>query len=130
MRTKFTTMEPPLKRQRLDDSQKHLLQKRARNDLRLKSRFESIFEKFGKDFTGVGDEIDLQTGKVVVNNGHLTTMQGELDAEGLANEEDELAATTTAQDHPSQQLRLNDAISAKLPEDENHRIQRVNQGPA
>lgn len=85
-------MEPPLKRQRIAGSQEQLHEQRARNDLRLKSRFENIFEKFSKDFTGVGDEIDLLTGKIFVNNGHLITMQNERDIQGLANDEDELAA--------------------------------------
>jgi len=87
-------MEPPLKRQRIAGPQEQLHAQRARNDLRLKSRFEHIFEKFSKEFTGVGDEIDLHTGKIIVNNGHLITMQNERDIEGLANDEDELAADT------------------------------------
>ncbi|KAL5001636.1 hypothetical protein BDV10DRAFT_182203 [Aspergillus recurvatus] len=55
-----------------------LQEARAQNDLRLKSIFEGIFEKYGRDFTDVGDEIDLQTGKITVNNGHIDA----LDAEG------------------------------------------------
>ena len=47
---------------------------------RLKSRFESIFAKYERDFTGVGDEIDLETGIIVVDNGHLEGMQHELEA--------------------------------------------------
>ena len=94
-------MEPPLKRQHVAKSQDQLHQQRARNDLRLKSRFEHIFEKFSKDFTGVGDEIDMSTGKVIVNNGHLLTMQNERDTEGLANDEDELAVGTVG---PSKEL--------------------------
>ena len=35
----------------------------------LQHRFEHIFEKYGKDFEGVGDEIDLETGLIVVDNG-------------------------------------------------------------
>ncbi|MCJ1380869.1 hypothetical protein MMC17_003978 [Xylographa soralifera] len=122
-------MEPPLKRQWLGDSQEQLLQKRARNDLRLKSRFESIFEKFGKDFTGVGDEIDFRTGKIVVNNGHLTTMRGELDAEGLANEEDELATDTPLKLNSSQQPKRNGATLTKSQEDEDSSAQTVQEGP-
>ncbi|MCJ1320254.1 hypothetical protein MMC15_005592 [Xylographa vitiligo] len=122
-------MEPPLKRQRLGNSPEQLLQKRARNDLRLKSRFESIFEKFGKDFTGVGDEIDFQTGKIVVNNGHLTTMQGELDAEGLANEEDELATDTPPKLNSSQLYGHNGGILTKPKEDEDNAAQIVQEGP-
>lgn len=51
-----------------------LEQARARASNKLKSRFESIFAKYEKDFTGIGDEIDLRTGKVVVNNGHLQSI--------------------------------------------------------
>ncbi|KAL2009592.1 hypothetical protein VTN00DRAFT_5399 [Thermoascus crustaceus] len=50
---------------------------RARNDMRLKSVFERIFEKYGKDFSDIGDEIDLRSGKIVVDNGHLSGLQGE-----------------------------------------------------
>jgi hypothetical protein len=57
-----------------------LQQRRARLDYKLKSTFEAIFEKYGQDFEGVGDEIDLETGDIVVNNGHLLEMQDERDA--------------------------------------------------
>ncbi|KAB8266251.1 hypothetical protein BDV32DRAFT_115345 [Aspergillus pseudonomiae] len=81
------TMEKPLKRPRLsfatsaDDEPGDidLQEARAQNDQRLKSIFEGIFEKYGKDFTDVGDEIDLQTGKIVVDNGHIQAMQEEDD---------------------------------------------------
>jgi len=53
---------------------------RAQNDLKLKSIFERIFSKYGKDFTEIGDEIDLQTGKIVVDNGHLLGLREETDA--------------------------------------------------
>lgn len=53
-----------------------LEQARARASNKLKSRFEDIFAKYEKDFTGVGDEIDLRTGEVVVNNGHLQSITG------------------------------------------------------
>ena len=62
------------------DPDQDLQQKRARLDLKLKSTFESIFEKYGKDFDGVGDEIDLYTGEILVDNGHLEQMQNERDA--------------------------------------------------
>ncbi|GFF38659.1 uncharacterized protein PB1A10.02 [Aspergillus udagawae] len=79
-------MERPQKRLRLslgchgeESDDIDLQEARAQNDLRLKSIFERIFEKYGKDFTDIGDEIDLQTGKIVVNNGHLQRMSGEDD---------------------------------------------------
>jgi hypothetical protein len=53
---------------------------RAQNDSRLKSLFEGIFAKYSQDFTDIGDEIDLQTGDIVVDNGHLLGMRGEDDA--------------------------------------------------
>jgi hypothetical protein len=54
---------------------------------KLKSKFESIFEKYGKDFEGQGDEIDLVTGQIVVNNGHLLTIRNEGDVEGGSYQE-------------------------------------------
>jgi hypothetical protein len=48
---------------------------RARNDLRLKTTFEAIFRKYGQDFSNIGDEVDLETGEIVVNNGHITGMR-------------------------------------------------------
>ena len=56
-----------------------LQEKRAGLDLDLKLRFEAIFEKFGKDFSGEGDEIDLETGEIVVDNGHIAHMMHEQD---------------------------------------------------
>ncbi|CAG8158670.1 unnamed protein product [Penicillium olsonii] len=50
---------------------------RAQNDSKLKSLFEGIFAKYSHDFTDVGDEIDLESGKIVVDNGHLLGMQEE-----------------------------------------------------
>ncbi|CRG92054.1 hypothetical protein PISL3812_09109 [Talaromyces islandicus] len=85
-------MEPPSKRRRLsplspshhdlqDDTELQIA--RARNDKKLKSVFESIFEKYGKDFSDVGDEIDLRTGEIVVNKGHVSLMRNEDDTGGL-----------------------------------------------
>lgn len=57
-----------------------LAQKRAQLQYKLKSQFEAIFDKYERDFDGIGDEIDLRTGDIVVNNGHLLDMQHERDA--------------------------------------------------
>ncbi|EFR02129.1 hypothetical protein MGYG_05131 [Nannizzia gypsea CBS 118893] len=81
-------MSPPNKRRRIEsqsspnDGLSHdfdVNKARKANNLRLKSRFESIFEKYGKDFSSVGDEIDLAKGTIVVDNGHLTEMGDEHD---------------------------------------------------
>jgi hypothetical protein len=91
------------------DPGQDLQQKRARLDLKLKSTFESIFEKYGKDFEGVGDEIDLYTGEILVNNGHLQQMQNERDAgessrarriqRALADDDDELETSSVDDDY-------------------------------
>lgn len=52
---------------------------RAQNDLVLKNCFEAIFAKYSQDFTTIGDEIDISTGNIVVNNGHLARMESETD---------------------------------------------------
>jgi hypothetical protein len=62
------------------DPDQELQQKRARVDFKLKSTFEAIFEKYGKDFGGIGDEIDMRTGEILVNNGHVLSMRHEMDA--------------------------------------------------
>lgn len=51
-----------------------LEQGRAKAAYKLKSTFEHIFEKYERDFTDVGDEINLRTGEIVVDNGHLQSM--------------------------------------------------------
>jgi len=60
-------------------SAEQLEEDRRRNDLRLKGIFESIFDKYTKDFSTTGDEIDLETGQIIVNNGHLAHMRHERD---------------------------------------------------
>ena len=87
-------MEPPLKRhQPTFDDEEDLKNRKIQNDLRLRSTLEAIFEKYSKDFSQVGDEIDLETGKIVVNNGHLLSMRDEQDEDGHGNLTDELYGT-------------------------------------
>jgi hypothetical protein len=94
-------MEPPAKRirlspasrdpdsdlARLEPGNEELEEARAQNDQRLKSLFEGIFEKYGRDFSDIGDEVDLRTGEIVVNKGHLIGMRQEddigIDVRGL-----------------------------------------------
>ncbi|MCJ1468485.1 hypothetical protein MMC07_007114 [Pseudocyphellaria aurata] len=75
-------MPPPYKRRRIprnNDPDAEFHERRARNDLRLKSVFEIIFEKYSRDFSGIGDEINLQTGEIVVDRGHVHGMRNETD---------------------------------------------------
>jgi len=68
---------------------------RYENDMHLKSRFEAIFEKYSHDFTGVGDEIDIMTGELVVDNGHLEAMASETDTGAAAANSGPSSATAT-----------------------------------
>ena len=75
-------MPPLAKRRRLHDTgdpDAELQERRLRNDKKLKSRFESIFEKYSKDFSGIGDVIDFEKDEIVVDNGHLWDMKDEKD---------------------------------------------------
>ena len=85
-------MTRPSKRRRIHNPDTDIEELRARNNARLKMTFESIFEKYGRDFSGIGDEIDLETGKVLVNNGHLLGMKDETDAGADGDMLDELAS--------------------------------------
>jgi hypothetical protein len=76
------------------DPDAELQQRRARLDYKLKSTFEAIFEKYGKDFDGVGDEIDLETGEIVVNNGHLLEMHDERDTGDISRAREGLRGFT------------------------------------
>lgn len=102
-------MEPPTKKPRLDQKAKEdeddelnyepeevsqmrdpgfrFEQSRAFAAFKLKSTFEHIFQKYEKDFTGIGDEIDLRTGKIITNNGHLAGMRYERDT-GIPGDDD------------------------------------------
>ena len=86
------------------DPHTELQQRRAELDNRLKSTFESIFTKYERDFDGIGDEIDLATGEIVVNNGHLIEMMDERDAglrkvrRGLIEDSDEDQGSSLEED--------------------------------
>lgn len=97
------------------DPDQELEQKRARLDFKLKNTFEAIFDKYGRDFEGVGDEIDLRTGEVIVDNGHLLEMLDERDAgdarpgsgirraQTLDSEEGEIPASVDGQDSQNEE---------------------------
>ncbi|KKY21698.1 putative myb-like dna-binding domain protein [Phaeomoniella chlamydospora] len=103
---KVRKMEPPFKRPRLSmfrdihDSDYSLAVARDRNDRRLKSRWESIFDKYERDFSDVADEIDIRTGEIIVNKGHLASMQDERD-----NGASRSRQKTSSEDHDSQDNR-------------------------
>ncbi|KAL8967866.1 MAG: hypothetical protein Q9183_002730, partial [Haloplaca sp. 2 TL-2023] len=87
------------------DADAELHVRRARNDQKLKSIFESIFEKYSKDFSDVADEIDMNTGKVVRENGHILNMMHEkdlgVDEETTPSESNDQSAQDCLEQDPS-----------------------------
>ena len=63
----------PIKRRRVEDYQSvdDVLDARDRNNNLLKSRLEGVIERYSENYNGVSDVIDLQTGEVQEDNGHL-----------------------------------------------------------
>lgn len=79
-------MPPPRKRPRLHfigssspEPDLELATARKRNDNLLKTRWESVFQRYERDFAGIGDEIGIISGEVEVDNGHLRSMQNDKD---------------------------------------------------
>ncbi|KAF8846891.1 hypothetical protein BDZ45DRAFT_733959 [Acephala macrosclerotiorum] len=103
------------------DPESDLQQKRARLDYKLKSTFEAIFEKYGKDFDGVGDEIDLATGEIVVNNGHILEMLDERDAGDVGRAQSiPTEVTEESEDLPSSALEEASEIDEEDDEELEH----------
>ena len=69
-----------------DPDDVELSTKRRRNDERHESRWGSIIDRYSRNFDDVGDEIDLRTGEIIVNRGHLSGMRNEFDnGDGLSS---------------------------------------------
>lgn len=64
--------------QEQDDGYQLAIEK-AYADSRFQATMARIYKKYGRDFEGIGDEIDLSTGEIVVNNGHIENMRHEVD---------------------------------------------------
>lgn len=71
------------------DPNARLARSRANAAFGLKSAFESIFERYERDFEGVADEIDLFSGDIVINNRHLQRMRNEKDMGLVSGEAEE-----------------------------------------
>ncbi|KAI0405905.1 hypothetical protein F4802DRAFT_561159 [Xylaria palmicola] len=111
-------MEPPSKRPRLDapygadddnenqdelamtpaqfdatqDPMYQLDKGRAKAATRLKSTFEDIFEKYGKDFDGDDDVINFYTDEIEIDNGHVDSIESRKDGaaeDSLSSDEEE-----------------------------------------
>ncbi|KAK3301060.1 uncharacterized protein B0H64DRAFT_29933 [Chaetomium fimeti] len=107
------------------DPAARLERSRAFAAFKLKSAFERIFEKYERDFTGVGDEIDLRTGEIVVDNGHVHSLK---DAElgGAEEEEEEGHGVDSGGDGVSEAGSLNEEEKmVRGTRVENRRLSRV-----
>ncbi|PVH99208.1 hypothetical protein DM02DRAFT_672864 [Periconia macrospinosa] len=76
-------MEPPAKRLRImqsvevDESNPEYIAAKARANAKLKNKFESIFAKYQVMPEAMTDEIDIRTGEIVVDRGHLRRLDKE-----------------------------------------------------
>lgn len=67
-------MDPPRKRPRLslaESTEPDIEALRQEHDRRFLGRLDGILQKYDRDFEGISDEIDLNTGRIVVDNGHV-----------------------------------------------------------
>ncbi|KAJ9634090.1 hypothetical protein H2199_009121 [Coniosporium tulheliwenetii] len=69
--------------------------------MRFERALERIFAKYSEDFSGVGDEIDLETGEIVVDNGHIATMRHERDTGRAKDGNSSSGLVDEATDHES-----------------------------
>ncbi|QPC75154.1 hypothetical protein HYE68_005906 [Fusarium pseudograminearum] len=105
--------------------------KRANANQKLHATMAHIIEKYSRDFEGIGDEIDMATGEIVVNNGHLRNMRDEGDVEGLWVEgesnidEDEGILLEDLTDEYSDNEGQADEIGHSQPENENSQASRT-----
>ncbi|KAI9699175.1 MAG: hypothetical protein M1820_007254 [Bogoriella megaspora] len=90
---------------RIPSNDYQLQRDRQRNNNRLERTFQDIYEKYERDFTRVGDEIDLETGEIVVDNGHLALMEDEHDVGHGQARSFVRAFTANLMDEPSQKKR-------------------------
>ncbi|CCC10276.1 hypothetical protein SMACR_02853 [Sordaria macrospora] len=86
---------------------------------KLKSAFENIFEKYGKDFDGIGDEIDLRTGEIVVDNGHIKSLKtNTIGVENDDDDDDESGSESGTEEEtiiPGQEIKQNATALQTVP---------------
>ncbi|KAF5658313.1 hypothetical protein FHETE_9967 [Fusarium heterosporum] len=102
--------------------------KRANADHKLKSTMAHIIEKYSRNFEGIGDEIDMVTGEIVVNNGHLRSMRDEGDVEGLwmegdsnVDEDDGILLEDLTDEYSENEVQVNEVRDSQS-DDENSQV--------
>ena len=84
---------------------------------RLKSTFESIFDKYSHDFSEIGDEIDLRTGTIAVDHGHLRGMANDRDVGPNQISSRRLHLSTGPNARDGSDDELNNETEVRLPQD-------------
>ncbi|KAL8659011.1 MAG: hypothetical protein Q9202_007317 [Teloschistes flavicans] len=73
-----TKRSRPATRQVQEEDKEDIDKRREASKRKLKSRFQDIYNKYGREFE-VADEIDLPTLEITVNGGHVDRMRHETD---------------------------------------------------
>ncbi|RSL51734.1 hypothetical protein CEP54_011276 [Fusarium duplospermum] len=103
--------------------------KRANANHKLQATMAHIIEKYSRDFEGVGDEIDMETGEIVVNNGHLRNMRDEGDVEGFwmdgdsnAEEDEGILLEDLTDEYSDNQDEVDEPRNAEVDDNQNSGI--------
>lgn len=92
------------------DPDVQLAKKREAVGNRFQAAMSSIFDKYGRDFEDIGDEIDFETGEIVVDNGHLANMRYDGDIGSLDGEEEEEDEGILLEDWEGESHASNDSV--------------------
>ncbi|KAF2013300.1 hypothetical protein BU24DRAFT_424305 [Aaosphaeria arxii CBS 175.79] len=123
-------MEPLAKRLRrhssleVDESNPDYVREKRKAEARLKSQFESIFAKYENMPESMSDEIDMQTGTIVVDRGHLRSLENNAKGWRAAQFLDDLLPGDSEQGESiieDSEDELAPPISAKTPKANNAR---------
>lgn len=99
-------MEPPAKRLRIlrsvevDETNPDYIAAKSKQQEKFKGRLEKLFAKYGDMHESMSDEIDFNTGKVVVDRGHLRRVQRQMKRKGPGLLDSLLAPESQKEDSP------------------------------
>jgi hypothetical protein len=102
-------MEPPAKRLRIlrsvevDETNPDYIAAKQKQQEKFKGRLEKLFAKYGDMHESMSDEIDFNTGKVVVDRGHLRRVQRQMKRKGPGLLDSLLAPELQREDTPEEE---------------------------
>ncbi|KAF2797634.1 hypothetical protein K505DRAFT_372336 [Melanomma pulvis-pyrius CBS 109.77] len=129
-------MEPPAKRLRIlksvdvDQSNPEYIRKKREAEAQLRSQFESIFAKYESMPESMSDEIDMVTGTVVVDRGHLRGLAGNPNALRAADFLEDLLGDDTAPNRVIDGYGDDDIDELAPPEPPKQRTRKADEGDA